>query len=223
MPDVNTEPEPAAKSGRTAPTDQGEKIFAAAVSIFAEHGYHKTSMDEIAEAAGISKPTLYAYLGSKAELYRMCMRRVTEALIEAISSVVSEDLPIEEQLWRGLNAFFSFVARFRDEWRVLYQQVVWQEGPAGDEAVATRRLLLDNVTELLGRAAVRQGNPLGTDELRGLSTALVGAAESLSEGLIDHPGQRPEDTSRQLMNLLWQGLGGLLHGEVWPGVSPAGT
>ena len=44
-----------------------KQILDAAVRVFSEHGYHNASMDEISEVAGISKPMLYAYLGSKEE------------------------------------------------------------------------------------------------------------------------------------------------------------
>ncbi len=41
------------------------QILDAAVTVFSRQGFHLTSMDDIAEVAGVSKPTIYAYLGSK--------------------------------------------------------------------------------------------------------------------------------------------------------------
>ncbi len=42
-----------------------QQMLDAAVKVFARRGFHAASMDEIAEVAGISKPMVYAYLGTK--------------------------------------------------------------------------------------------------------------------------------------------------------------
>ena len=56
----------------------------AAVRVFSQRGYHAASVDEIAETAGISKPMVYAYLGTKEELFTACLHREGIRLIEAL-------------------------------------------------------------------------------------------------------------------------------------------
>ena len=94
----------------------------AAVRVFSRRGFHEASMDEIADEADISKPMVYAYLGSKDDLFRACVNREGTRLMESIVAVVGEGLPADEQLWRGLRAFFGFVGAHRDGWAVLYRQ-----------------------------------------------------------------------------------------------------
>ncbi|MFD6734770.1 TetR/AcrR family transcriptional regulator, partial [Micromonospora aurantiaca] len=45
-----------------------QQMLDAAVKVFSRRGFHAASMDEIADDAGISKPMVYAYLGTKEEL-----------------------------------------------------------------------------------------------------------------------------------------------------------
>src|SRR6266511_1593285 len=107
----------------------------AAVAVFSRRGYHAAGVDEIAEAAGISKPMVYAYLGTKEELFVACLRREATRLLQAVldasageagasageagASAGEAGVLAEEQLRRGLRAFFGFVGAHRDGWRVL--------------------------------------------------------------------------------------------------------
>lgn len=52
-----------------------QQMLDAAVKVFSRRGFHAASMDEIAEDAGISKPMVYAYLGTKEELFVACLHR----------------------------------------------------------------------------------------------------------------------------------------------------
>ncbi|GAA0254503.1 TetR/AcrR family transcriptional regulator [Cryptosporangium japonicum] len=187
----------------------------AATAVFSERGFHAASMDEIAERAGISKPMVYLYLGSKGELFSACIRRAGGQLTEAISAAAAPELPAEQQLWAAVQAFFEFVGEHRDAWAVMFRQARG-EGEFAGEVAGIRRLVVDNVADLFARAIHSAGalDP-GPDELRALAHALVGTGESMAEWLLDHPDERPETAATRLMNMLWMGLGSLIRGEVW--------
>lgn len=191
----------------------------AAVSVFSRRGYHSASMDEIAEVAGISKPMLYAYLGSKEDLFAAGIRREAERLLAAVVGAVdAQDLPPEELLWRGLRAFFGFVHEHRDSWAVLYRQARGEGGPFGTELDSIRGRAVDVVRLLLVRAKEQHGSghTAGTDvDLRAFAHALVGATEALAGWMLDNPHERPEATASRLMNIVWVGFDDLLHGAVW--------
>jgi len=61
------------------------QILDAAVQVFSRHGYHSASMDEVSDVAGVSKPMIYAYLGSKEDLFGQCIRREATRLLEAVT------------------------------------------------------------------------------------------------------------------------------------------
>ena len=186
----------------------------AAVRVFSARGFHAASMDEIAEAAGISKPMVYAYLGSKEELFLACVHREGTRMLEAIVAVVSPELPADEQLWRGLKAFYGFVGANRDGWAVLYRQARARPSFVG-EIARLRAQIVDVVAAMVDRAVAAAGRTARRGDLMATATALVGAAESLADWLADHPEADPERTATRMMNIAWMGAGQLLHGEVW--------
>src|SRR5436305_2191604 len=116
-----------ARVGRLPRSVREQQMLDAAVAVFSAAGYHAASMDEIAERAGISKPMVYAYLGAKEELFIACVHREGTRLMESIVAAAGSGLPPDEQLWRGLRAFFGFVGQHREGWSVLYRQARGQE------------------------------------------------------------------------------------------------
>lgn len=190
------------------------QMLDAAVKIFSRRGFHAASMDEIADEAGISKPMVYAYLGTKEELFLACMHREGTRMLEAIVAVVAPDLAPDEQLWRGLRAFFGFVAAHRDGWAVLHRQARGEQRVAGDLA-AMRARMVEVVSGLLGRALVAQRREARETDVTAMAYALVGAGESLADWLADRPHADPDKTATRMMNIVWLGAGQLLRGDVW--------
>jgi AcrR family transcriptional regulator len=191
-----------------------QQMLEAAVAVFSEYGYTGASMDEIAARAGISKPMVYAYLGSKDELFLACVRQAGTWLVEALIRTAEPDLPPDEQLWRGLRGFFEFVGAYRDGWRVLYRQARGQQ-PFAAEVARMRQRMVEVVTGLLTRLIEASGRHPGETEVLVMAHALVGAGESLADWAVDHPDEQPETTATRLMNFVWLGAGELLRGATW--------
>jgi AcrR family transcriptional regulator len=201
-----------------------QQMLDAAVAVFSAAGFHDASMDEIATRAGISKPMVYAYLGTKEDLFLACLHREGTRLMEAVASAVAPadapPLPPDEQLWRGLRAFFTFVGAHRDGWRVLYRQARGTE-PFVAELAAMRARMVDVVCGLLSRVIATSGVAAGGGraprpvDVTAMAYALVGAGESLADWAVDHSEEPPEATATRLMNLVWIGAGELLRGAAW--------
>ncbi|MBO0870723.1 MAG: TetR/AcrR family transcriptional regulator [Micromonosporaceae bacterium] len=175
-----------------------QQMLDAAVAAFSASGYHEASMDDIAARAGISKPMVYAYLGSKEELFLACLHREATRLIEAMVRSAAPDLAPEEQLLRGLRSFFGFVAEHRAGWRVLYRQA---RGPFAAELATIRSRMVEVAAGLLRRAGV----PAGRD-VTVLAYALVGACESLADWLVDNDDEPAGAVATRLMNFVWPGV-----------------
>lgn len=188
-----------------------QQMLDAAVRVFSRQGFHATSVDEIAEAAGISKPMVYAYLGSKEDLFVACLHREGVRLMEALAEAAAagSDLGPDEKLWRGLRAFLGFVAAHREGWAVLYRQARGQEPFAGVLA-QLRSQMVEIVSGMLAKGqAVSEDVDLAAQ-------SLVGAAEAVADWIVDHPGEDPERAAARLMNAVWLGASGVLRGEQWP-------
>ncbi|MEV6814570.1 TetR/AcrR family transcriptional regulator [Micromonospora sp. NPDC051296] len=191
-----------------------QQMLDAAVRVFSRRGYHGASMDEIAEEAGISKPMVYAYLGTKEELFVACLHREGTRMMEAIAGAAAPDLPADERLWRGLRAFFGFVGVHRDGWAVLYRQARGEQPFAGELAVMRARLV-EVVAGMLDHALRAERREVAETELEVVAYALVGATESLADWLADRPEADPEKTATRMMNVAWLGAGQLLRGVTW--------
>jgi AcrR family transcriptional regulator len=207
-----------------------QQMLDAAVQVFSAHGFHATSMDEIAERAQVSKPLLYQYLGSKEETFCACIAREADRLVDAIGAAAqaSADEPAE-RLMQGLTAFFSYVAAHRDSWIVLYQQARSQSGRVAEQLIHARAEIVDIVTELVWQS-IESGTPVGGEvgyaalrrEASAIAHTLVGAADALADWALTVHGEQPETTARRLMNLVWVGLERRGKGESFTARGPEG-
>ncbi|GHF49727.1 TetR/AcrR family transcriptional regulator [Streptomyces morookaense] len=87
----------------TAPTDDcvrpvPRRLLAAATRLFAEQGYDRTSVQEIVEAAGVTKGALYHYFGSKDDLLHEVYGRVLRLQQERLDAFARSDAPVERRL-----------------------------------------------------------------------------------------------------------------------------
>jgi AcrR family transcriptional regulator len=191
---------------------------------FAERGFHAASVDAIAEAAGISKPMVYAYFGSKEGLYRGCMEQARRRLFEAVGEAADTDAPPDERLWRGILAFFTFVDEQRDSWTVLFGDATGAAGPFAEEAAHVRRTVARLVGELLFEAAAAEGSDRSAlRSTEPLAHALIGSAESLAGWWLEHREHPKETVALLLMNFAWMGFANLVRGERWSALAAAST
>jgi AcrR family transcriptional regulator len=91
--------------------DTREAILEKALAFFASRGYDAVGVQEIVEAAGVTKPTLYHYFGNKLGLLRTLLESHYEALNGHVGSAAEYhgDLPLT--LRRIASAYFGFMAR----------------------------------------------------------------------------------------------------------------
>lgn len=82
-------------------------ILDAALKVFADKGFHNARLEDIAEAAGFSKASLYNYYENKEVIFLNLANREYLAMVEAIKQVLDPRLPLEENLRRMLTALFA--------------------------------------------------------------------------------------------------------------------
>ena len=128
-----------------------EQLIDAAVSAFSRGDYHTVSVEEIAAAAGTSKPTVYHYLGSKEGIFTACVRREMDRLVQAIRTAVRDPrVPTEvDPLHRGMRAFFAFVVDNRESWTVLYRRAAAQGQPFAKETDRARDRVTAEMADLI--------------------------------------------------------------------------
>lgn len=219
-------PKPSAQRAtrRLVPRSEREpQMLRVATRLFAEHGFAGVSMADIADAAGITKPMLYAYFDSKQGLYVACIERAADELLAALTASIDPRQPPEEQLWSGLNALFRFIEENRNAWRTFLVEA-GAHGPDAAEGVRKLRADLgERLTGLLMRAAVDNGVSANIrTEVAIQARALIGSAEALADWWVEQgaSGGPRELVALRLMNFAWMGLGDLLRGNLWLPVRP---
>src|SRR5438128_7892445 len=87
-------------------------------TVFAERGYEATSVEEIAERAGISKPIVYEHFGGKEGLYAVIVDREVEHIVSRIVEAISTG-SARERLEQAALAFLTYVKERPDGFSVL--------------------------------------------------------------------------------------------------------
>jgi AcrR family transcriptional regulator len=175
-------------------------LLEVARGVFARNGYHDTSMNDIADAAGVTKPVLYQHFDSKRQLYQALLDDVGTRLLTAIVTTAAQAKDGREQTERGFQAYFRWVADDHDGFMLLYGAGTRRN----DEfARAVRR-----VTAGAARAIAPLIAADIDDEHRlTLAHALVGLVEGASRRLVERGDDfDPDVTARQVSDLAWAGL-----------------
>ena len=97
-----------------------EEIIDAAQKVFFQKGLIVATMDEIADAAELSKGTLYLYYKSKEDLYLAVMSRGIDALHEMFSEVLSADQPTLKTIANLGEAYYEFFKKHRNYYRMFH-------------------------------------------------------------------------------------------------------
>jgi AcrR family transcriptional regulator len=165
--------------------------------LFAERGFAKASMDELARRAGVTKPVIYELFGSKEGLFRACLEGLALRLAEQIADAARAEEDPEARLRAGGLAFLRFASDNRVAYELLY------EGRFSDAAVSVRRRQAALILELM-----REMAPAGVDprELELAAHAVNSAYEGVAHWMWDHPDVPLERLADWTVELLLPGL-----------------
>ena len=141
------------------PTRRNE-LTRQAARLFAEQGYHGTSMEDLAVAMGVQKASLYAHVKSKEDLLHELARDGAAAFHAALDGI-DERLPAVEKLRLALRAHLHVVAEQLDVATVFVREWRYLEGERREEFLAERRRYEDRIRTLF-REGVEQSE-LRTD------------------------------------------------------------
>src|SRR5437867_12424210 len=129
-----------------------------AARLFAEKGYHGTSIGDLAKALGVQKGSLYAHIASKQDLLYETMRDGATAFHAALDAI-PDDLGATEKIRLALRGHLRVVAEQLDVATVFVREWRYLEGERREEFVAERRRYEERIRELF-----REGRELS--ELR---------------------------------------------------------
>ena len=164
-------------------------------------------MDEVAEAAGVTKPVLYQHFPSKRALYRELLEDVGRRLLAEINASTAHAATGREAVQAGFAAYFTFVTDNQSAFRLLFGASVRNDAEFAEVAEAVLDLLADAVADMI---AV----DLPGEQRRVLAHAVVGIAEAVGRrALFDTDAEHdPEMLAHWTAELAWYGLRGIRTG-----------
>src|SRR5918995_2102384 len=136
-------------------TTRRSQLTREAARLFAEKGYHGTSIGDLAKAMGVQKGSLYAHIASKEDLLYETMRDGADAFHSALDAI-PDQLRATEKIRLALRGHLRVVAEQLDVATVFVREWRYLEGAQRDEIVAERRRYEDRI-----RAFFREGRELG--------------------------------------------------------------
>jgi AcrR family transcriptional regulator len=166
-------------------------------------------MHDIAQRAGVTKPTLYARFGGKEALYDRVMERIAQSLADAMTAAgAGLETATAEQATRGMvRAFFDWVRANPAGFHLLFASD--QGAPTGvDHSERALARLTDLVTD--GCAAFLRGRGMRAGRVTGLVAAsAVGVMHSVARWAVDNDALDRMDLSAFATTLMLQGLTGV--------------
>jgi AcrR family transcriptional regulator len=185
--------------------EREQQIVAVAIDEFAERGYSGASMVAIATAAGISKPLIYQYFGSKDGLFLACLHQVAGALLGRLDQAeMSVDDTVASRIF-ALQAIFDALEPQRAAWKLLYDTTMPAEGPIAAAAGAYQA----RTQQLAAAGSERFLQARGEHDLRDtdiLSTIWMGLVDNLVTWWLAHPEESAAAMTRRcyrLINAIW--------------------
>lgn len=180
------------------------QLLDVALEVFGEQGFHPTSMNDVADAAGVTKPVLYQHFRSKRDLYREVLTDVGGHLLDAITKATAAASSPHEQVELGFAAYFRFVAANEAAFRVLFGG-----GTRRDEEFAAQVSKVEAaIAEAI--AALIDVEGLQAAHRRQLAHGLVGLAEGTSRvWMAEGAEEPPEELARLVADFAWRGLRGI--------------
>jgi TetR/AcrR family transcriptional regulator, cholesterol catabolism regulator len=175
-----------------------------AARLFAQRGYHGTSIGDLAEAMGVQKGSLYAHITSKQDLLYATMREGADAFHRGLDTI-PESLPTTDKIRLALRSHLRVVAEQLDVATVFVQEWRYLEGERRDEIVAERRRYEERV-----RALFREGRDLGQlrTDLDDASAALLLLSAANWAYTWLRPGRDTDELADRFFVILLDGIRG---------------
>jgi AcrR family transcriptional regulator len=191
------------RHGRVPRPVRERQLVALGEQLFAERGFAKASMDELARRAGVTKPVIYELFGSKEGLFEACLEglamRLSESIAEAARGAdeAGDGPDPERRLRAGGVAFLRFASENRVAYELLY------EGRFSDAAVRVRKRQAELILELMREIAAPD---VDARELEVAANAVNSAYEGVAHWMWEHPEMDVERLADWTVELLLPGL-----------------
>jgi AcrR family transcriptional regulator len=203
---ANLEKELTSNRPTRLPRDQRRiQLLDAASEVFASKGYHAAAMDDIADAAGVSKPVLYQHFPSKLDLYLALLDQSCERLVEVVEEALASTDENADRVIATVAAFYEFVSSEGSDFRLVFESDL-----TSDDAVQQRLSRVNAEISAAIAEVIAEDTSLPTQQAKLLAVCLVGIAQvSARYWISGGTSAITLDEAKHLVsNLAWRGISG---------------
>jgi AcrR family transcriptional regulator len=192
----------AARGQRLPRRERRAQLLDAAREVFVAQGYHAAAMDDIAEAAGVSKPVLYQHFPGKLELYLALLETSSDALIAAVEAALAETTDNKLRVQATVQAYFDFVDDPGGAFRLIFESDLTNE-----VAVRERVDRTNDACAALVSKVIAEDTGLTEAEALLLAAGLTGQAQTAARRwLRDGSNITKADAAALVSILSWRGI-----------------
>jgi AcrR family transcriptional regulator len=181
------------------------QLLEVARQVLAKRGFYETTMAEIADSAGVTKPVLYQHFASKRDLYTAVLEDIGTRLRAAVLQAAAQAETPRQQVDAGFQAYVRFVEEDAEGFQILFSGTSRQDGEWANITSAVEHSIAQGIADMIDVPEV------GTLHRQALAHGIIG----LAEGMMRYwqsghaKGLDRDDLIHDLSALAWSGLRGL--------------
>ena len=184
-------------------------ILDAALEVFSANGYAGTTMQSVADAAGVTKPVVYDCFANRDELLLALLAREEQHLVISIVSALPADPSVgtpEEHVLEGVTAFLTAVSKQPQSWRIVFGAQYGAAPVVSERVRAARAFLVESL-----RLTLLQSMPEITDPDANLPVVAELLASMIEAGarmlVVDGTDRTPAELAKVVSQVVGGGFG----------------
>lgn len=187
---------------------RAEQLLDTAESLFSAQGYEATSMEDIAQKAGVTRAVVYAHYNNKEELLVAGVRRARHELntnLAELSGALDAGTSISDVIEQGGLIFFRMLARDRNRWQLLFAPTAAFSTETHHELEVLRHETISRIADV----AVHVPADVPAAAVEAYAYAVSGVGEQLGRWWIANPAAELDEVVGYYRDFIVSGLGSL--------------
>ncbi len=184
------------------------EILEAARTVFAGSGFHNATIDQIAEAAGVAKGTVYLYFPSKRDLFLATLRSGVVGLHEKVRREIDQAGTTAGKIRAFMLSRLQYCIDNSEFFRIYYLEVANLQvksdntRPEFQDLYEDQALLLESILD----EGVRSGELRRLDPRKAAHLIYEVTRAAIAKHLLEWPGEPVETTMDLLFEMTWRGI-----------------
>ncbi|WP_432888666.1 TetR/AcrR family transcriptional regulator [Kribbella sp. CA-245084] len=203
------DPERRRRARHLGPERRRPLILDAALEVFSANGFAGTTMQSVADAAGVTKPVVYDSFANRDELLLALLGREEQHLVVSIVSALPADPSVgtpEEHVLEGLTAFLTAVSKQPQSWRIVFGAQYGAAPVVAERVRAARAFLVESLRLTLLQSLPGVADP--DANLPVLAELLASMTESCARMLVvDGTDRSPAELAKTVSQVVAGGFG----------------